>query len=107
MRRILGATVALLVVMPGIAVAQSPRQPVVELGAQGSRRTGDETRVSWTLRLTVPLNRGTAIEGTAQESFEREFGGGCRTSSREFGVHWRQTVIAPDGKAVNVAIRWR
>ena len=94
MRLLLGAAVTLMVGLPGVALAQSPDRPVVELGAQGSRRTGDETRVSWTLRLTVPLKRGTAIEGTAQESFEREFGGGYRTSAREFSVHWRQTVFA-------------
>jgi hypothetical protein len=34
--------VALMVVVPGIALAQSPDRPVVELGAQGAKRIGDE-----------------------------------------------------------------
>ena len=92
MKRVLGVAVALLVVTPAVALAQSPRQPVVELGAQGSSRTGDERHVAWSPRLTVPLKHRTAIEAAADiTSFE--FGGGYRRSAREFGVHWRQTVF--------------
>ena len=94
MRGLLGVAVALVVVVPGIALAQSPDRPVVELGAQGSKRISDEG-VAWALRLTVPLTRQTAIEATAdiQNSFELKWEGGTRRSAREFSVHWRQTVF--------------
>ena len=94
MRSLLGLVVALMVVMPGVALAQSPDRPVVELGAQGSKRISDEG-VAWALRLTLPLTRRTAIEATAdiQNSFALKWEGGTRRSEREFSVHWRQTVF--------------
>src|SRR5687768_5199056 len=105
-RRILGVAVTLMVLMPGVALAQSPRQPVVELGAQGSKRMsgallrdstapGDSVPAAWSLRLTVNLKRRTAIEGTAdiQKSYMDSFGSGARTSAMEFSAHWRQTVF--------------
>lgn len=90
MRGLLGVAVALIVVIPGIAFAQPPRHPIVELGAQVSKKTSDSGLVGQALRLTVPLKRRTAIEATAdiQTSSERE------TSEREFSVQWRQTVFA-------------
>ena len=106
MRGLLGMAVALMVVMPGVALAQSPDRPVVELGAQGSKRIngvllrdstapGDSAPVAWSLRLTVNVKRRTAIEGTAdiQKSYRDSFGSGARTSARELSVHWRQTVF--------------
>jgi hypothetical protein len=95
-RRILGVAVTLMVVMPGIALAQSPDRPIVELGAQVSKKASDSGLVGQALRLTVPLKRLTAIEVTADVQtsavvvapFQRE------TSEREFSVHWRQTVFA-------------
>jgi hypothetical protein len=42
----------------------------------------------------VPLKHGTAIEGTADIQKPWEFGGGYRTSAREFSIQWRQTVFA-------------
>jgi hypothetical protein len=94
MRHPIGIAVTLMVVMPGIALAQSPDRPVVELGAQGSKRIRDEGQ-SLSLRLTVPVTRRTAIEATAdiQKSFELKWEGGTRRSAREFSVHWRQTVF--------------
>jgi hypothetical protein len=94
MKYFLGVAVTLLVGMPGIALAQSPDRPVVELGAQGSKRIRDEGQ-SLSLRVTVPLTRRTAIEATAdiQKSFELKWEGGTRRSAREFSVHWRQTVF--------------
>ena len=94
MRSLFGLTVALMVVMPGIALAQSPDRPVVELGAQGSKRIFDEG-VASALRLTLPLTPRTAIEATAdiEKSFELKWEGGTRRSAREFSVHWRQTVF--------------
>lgn len=93
MRRCLGVAVTLMVVMPGIALAQSPDRPVVELGVQGSQRIRDEGR-SWSLRLTVPLKRRTAIEATAniQNSYQSR-AESARISAREFSAHWRQTVF--------------
>ncbi len=90
MRGLLVVAVALMVVVPGIALAQSPDRPVVELGAQGSKKTSDSGLVGQALRLTVPLKRRAAIEARAdiQTSSERS------TSEREFSVHWRQTVLA-------------
>src|SRR5687767_14502588 len=94
MRLLLGAAVTMMVGLPGVALAQSPDRPVVELGAQGTTRTGgNETPVGWALRLTVPLKRGTAIEGTADIQKSWEFGGGNRRSAREFSVQWRQTLL--------------
>ena len=55
MRGLIGVAVALIVMMPSVALAQSPDRPVVELGAQGSKRTNDRASVAWALRLTVPL----------------------------------------------------
>jgi hypothetical protein len=94
MRRFIGIAVTLMGVMPGIALAQSPDRPVVELGAQGSKRIRDEGQ-SLSLRLTVPLKRGTAIEATVdvQKPFELKWEGGTRRSAREFNVHWRQAVF--------------
>ncbi len=94
MRSLLGVAVALIVVMPSVALAQSPDRPVVEMGAQSSKRIRDEGQ-SWSLRLTVPLKRRTAIEATAdiQKSFKLKWEGGTRRSAREFSVHWRQTVF--------------
>src|SRR5688572_14186955 len=98
MKRFLGLAVTLIGVMPGVALAQSPDRPAVELGAQGSKRINDRAPVAVALRLTVPLTRRTAIEATAdiQKSFvfEQEFGGDTRRSARGFSVHWRQTVFA-------------
>ena len=95
MRGLLGFAVALMVVMPGVALAQSPRQPIVELGAQGSKKIGDKAPVAWSLRLTVPLKPRIAIEAAAdiQKSYVNEDVGGARTSVRELSVHWRQTVF--------------
>ena len=92
-RRILRAAVTLLVVMPAVALAQSPGPPVVELGVQGSKRTGFEGAVAWSPRLTVPLKPRTAIEGTTDIQKPFTFGGGYRKSARTFSVHWRQTVF--------------
>ena len=94
MRGLLCLVVTLMMGMPGIALAQSPDGPIVELGAQGSKRISDEG-VAWALSLTVPLTRRTAIEATAdvQKSFELMWEGGTRRSAREFSVHWRQTVF--------------
>ena len=92
--RILGVAVTLMVVMPGVALAQSPRHPVVELGAQATERTSDnDAPVAWALRLTVPLKRRTAIEATADIQKSWEYAG-YRRSAREFSVQWRQTVFA-------------
>jgi|SRR5688572_29019025 len=89
-RRILGVAVTLMVLMPGIALAQSPRQPVVELGAQVSKKTSDSGLVGQTLRLTVPLKPRTAIEATVDHQSSSQ----VMTSEREFSVHWRQTLFA-------------
>jgi hypothetical protein len=97
MRRILGVAVTLTVLMPCVALAQPPRPPVVELGAQGSKRINDSAPVAWALRLTLPLGRQTAIEATADIQrtfvFEKEYGGDERRSARGFSAHWRQTVF--------------
>ena len=58
MRGLLGVAVALMMGMPGIALAQSPDRPAVELGIQGSQRIRDRgVPVAWALRLTVPRVR--------------------------------------------------
>ena len=99
MKSLFALAVALVMVMPGIALAQTFDWRVVELGAQGSKRIHDSAPVALSLRLTVPLHlqRRTAIEVTAdiQKSyvFEREFGGVTRRSARGFSAHWRQTVF--------------
>ena len=95
MRRLLCLVVTLIVGMPGVALAQSPDRPAVELGAQGSKRINDRgVPVAWALRLTVPLKRRTAIEVTAdiQQSYQ-SVQESARISAREFNVHWRQTVF--------------
>ena len=94
MRRLLCLVVTLMMGMPGIALAQSPDGPIVELGVQGSKRIRDEG-VAGALRLTLPLTRRTAIEATAdiQKSFELKWEGGTRRSARQFSVHWKQTVF--------------
>jgi len=97
MRGLIGVAVALIVMMPSVALAQSPDRPVVELGVQGSKRINDRAPIASALRLTVPLKRRTAIEVTSDIHkfvFEKEFGGDTRISAREFSVHWRQTVFA-------------
>ena len=81
--------------MPGRALAQPPRPPAVELGAQVSKKIEDPAPITWSPRITLNLTHLTAIEGTAdiQKSFEPEFEGGARTSARGFGAHWRQALF--------------
>jgi hypothetical protein len=100
-QRVVGVAVSLMVVMPGIALAQSHHQPFVELGAQVSKRS-DVAPGAWALHLAVPLKPGRAIEVTAdtRKSYLGDIpmsylgrDENARISVREFGVQWRQTVF--------------
>ena len=81
-----------MAVMPRVALAQPPSPPVVELGAQVSKKIDDPGGITWTPRITFNLTHLTALEGTAEirKSFENEFG--TRTSARGYSGHWRQTL---------------
>jgi hypothetical protein len=81
--------------MPAAAAAQPPRPPAVEVGVQVSKKIEDPAPIAWSPRVTVNLSHLTAVEGTADllKSFEPEFEGGTRTSSRGFAVHWTQTLF--------------
>ena len=89
--------VTLMAVMPGVALAQPPGPPVVEVGAQVSKKIGgpEQVPVTWSPRVTLNLTHLTAIEGTAdiQKSFVEGYEGAPRTSSRGFSAHWRQTLF--------------
>src|SRR5688572_14087133 len=95
MKSFLSVAVTLIAMMPGVALAQPPSPPVVELGAQVSKKIDDPAPFTWTPRVTLNLTHLTAIEGTADilKSFENELEGGTRTSARGFSVHWRQTLF--------------
>lgn len=82
-----------MAVMPRLALAQPPTPPVVELGAQVSKKIDDAGGSTWTPRITFNLTHLTALEGTAEirKSFENEFG--TRTSARGYSGHWRQTLF--------------
>ena len=81
-----------MAVMPRVALAQPPSPPVVELGAQVSKKIDDPGGITWTPRITFNLTHLTALEGTAEirKSFQNEFG--TRTSARGYSGHWRQTL---------------
>lgn len=96
MKRFLYALVVMVMAAtPGTALAQPPRTPTVESGAQVSKKIDDPAPVTWSPRLTLNLTHLTAIEGTVdiQKPFEPEFEGGARTSARGFGAHWRQALF--------------
>ena len=82
-----------MAVMPRVALAQPPTAPVVELGAQVSKKIDDAGGSTWTPRITFNLTHLTALEGTAEirKSFQNEFG--TRTSARGYSGHWRQTLF--------------
>jgi len=85
----------LMAALPGVALAQPPSPPAVEVGAYASKKIDDRARVTWSPRITLNLAHLTAIEGTAdiQNPFGPEFEGGPRTSARGLGAHWRQTLF--------------
>ena len=95
MKRLLRVAVTLIAALPGVALAQPPRPPAVELGAQASKKIDDHAQLTWSPRITLNLTHLTAIEGTAdlQKTFGPEFEGGARTSARGFAAHWRQTLF--------------
>lgn len=98
MNRYLGPAVTLIVVLPGVALAQSAR-PLVELGIQLSEKTSGVGQFGQVLRLTVPLKPRSAIEATTDAANENTAGNllnlsGQITSERGFSVDWRQTVFS-------------
>src|SRR5688572_30116503 len=89
--------VMLMAAMPGLALAQAPRPPAIEVGAQVSKKVGgpDAVPVTWSPRVTLNLTHLTAIEGTAdiQKAFVERYEGAPRISSRGYSAHWRQTLL--------------
>jgi hypothetical protein len=74
MKRVLGVAVALMVVMPAVALAQSPGPTVVELGTQVSKRTSGQPaqstpppaawrRVKPGREVWVTTNTGSLVHG--------------------------------------------
>lgn len=94
MRNTVFAIAVIVLANPGLAVAQPPAPPALELGGQISRKIDDPARETLTGRITVNLAPVTALEGTADivRSFGNEFG--TDTSGRGFSGHWRQTLVA-------------
>ena len=93
MKSLFGLAVALIVVMPSVALAQPPRPPAVEVGTQFSELVDDPAPYAWSSRLTVNLTPRTAIEGTADIQRSLKLAGVTRISVRDFSAHWRQTVF--------------
>lgn len=91
--RLLTVVFALVAALPGLALAQPPDSPRVELGAQASVQTGQAGAVTWSPRLTLFLTPLTAIEGSADFRRPNTDLFGTRTSGQAYTLHWRQTLF--------------
>jgi len=92
MRGFVTIGIALGVTFPGLALAQPPAPPSVEVGVQASIQIEQEAARAWSPRITLNLTPTTALEGTAdirpaqQTSF-------ARLSGQAYSLHWRQTLF--------------
>jgi len=84
--------VVVMLAVPALVVAQPPRIPRVEFGAQVSRQTGERASVTGTPRITWNVRPSTAFEVGADLRRSREVGFGSRTNSDAVNVHVRQSL---------------
>ncbi|MBK9242575.1 MAG: hypothetical protein IPL75_20505 [Acidobacteria bacterium] len=91
--RLLSVVVALVAALPGLAMAQPPGAPRVEVGVQASVQNGQAGAVTWSPRLTLSLAPLTAVEGSADFRNANTDPFGTRISSQAYTVHWRQTLF--------------
>jgi len=93
MRSLLTAAVTVVAALPGVALAQPPDPPRVELGGQVSVQTGQSLAATWSPRMTLNLTPRTAGEVSADVRPGRTDSFGTRISSRAYTAHWRQTLF--------------